>query len=74
MENAHDVYVQHAHEARDCIFGTHRETNGDVGKTAGDGNRRCDRLELRVLQIGAQGAEGGDHENEQPVVCRKMKI
>ena len=74
MENTYDMYVQHAHEARNCIFGAHRESDGNVGKTAGNGNGRRDCLELRVLEVGAQGAEGGNHKDEQPVVCRKMKI
>ena len=74
VENADDVHVQKTHEARNGVFGVHRESDRDVGKTAGDGDGRCDRLELRVLQVGAQGSEGGDHKDEQPVVCRKMKI
>jgi len=74
VENAYDVYVQHAHKARNSILGAHRESNGDVGKTAGDGDGRRDRFELWVFQVGAQGAEGGDHKDEQPVVCRKMEI
>lgn len=74
MENAYNVYVQHAHETRNCIFGAHREADGDVGKTAGDGYGCRDGLELWVLQVGAQGTEGGNHKDEQPVVCRKVKI
>ena len=74
MEDAHDVYVQHTHETGNRVFGAHRESNGDVGKTARNGNGGRDRFELRVLQVGAQSPEGGDHKDEQPVVCRKMKI
>ncbi len=74
VEDAYNVYVQHAHEARNCIFGAHWESDSDVGKTARDGDCCCDRFELRVLEVGAQGAEGGNHKDEQPVVCRKMEI
>ena len=69
MEDADDVYVQHAHKARDCVFGAHREANGDVGKAAGDGNGGGDGFELRILQVCAQSPECRDHKDEQPVIA-----
>ena len=74
MKDADDVHVQKTHETRNGVFGVHRESDRDVGKTAGDGNRCRDRLELGILEVGAQSPEGSDHKDEQPVVCRKMKI
>ena len=74
MENTHNVHVQETHKARNGVFGVHRESDRDVGKTAGNGDRCRDRLELRILEVGAQGSKSGDHKDEQPVVGRKMKI
>ena len=74
MQDAHDMHVQQAHESRDGVGGAHGEPDRDVGEPAGDGDGRRDGLELGVLQVGAQGAEGRDHENQEPVVERKVKV
>ena len=74
MQNAHDMHVQQAHESRDGVGGTHGEPDCDVGEPAGDGDGRRDGLELGVLQVGAQRSEGRDHENQEPVVERKVKV
>ena len=66
--------VQQAHESRDGVGGAHGEPDGDVGEPARNGDGRCHGLELGVLQVGAQRTEGRDHEDEQPVVKREVKI
>ena len=72
MQNAHDMHVQKAHESRNSVSGPHRKTDCNVGETAGNRNSRRDGLQLRVFQVGAQGAQSGHHENQEPVVNRKM--
>ncbi len=74
VEQAHDMHVQHAHEPGNGIFGAHRESYGDVGETAGDGDGRRDGFELRIFQVGAQSSEGGHHKDQQPVVYSEMKV
>ena len=74
MEQAHDVHVQHAHESGNGVFGAHRESDGNVGKTAGDGYGRRDGLELRILEVGADCPEGSHHKDQQPVVKPEMKV
>ena len=74
MQDAHDMHVQQAHESRDGVGGAHGEPDRDVGEPAGDGDGRRDGLELGVLQVGAQRSEGRDHENQEPVVERKVKV
>ena len=74
VEQAHDMHVQHAHEPGNGIFGAHRESYGDVGETAGDGDGRRDGFELRIFQVGAQSPEGGHHKDQQPVVYSEMKV
>ena len=74
MQDAHNMHVQQAHESRDGVGGTHGEPDCDVGEPAGDGDGRRDGLELGVLQVGAQRTEGRDHENQEPVVERKVKV
>ena len=64
VEQAYDMHVQHAHEPGNGIFGAHRESHGDVGETAGDGDGRRDGFELRIFQVGAQSSEGGHHKDE----------
>ena len=68
------MHVKEAHKARNGIGGTHREPDGDVGESAGNGDGCRDGLELGVLGVGAEHAECRDHENEQPVVEFKMEI
>lgn len=74
MQDAHNMHVQQAHESRDGVGGTHGEPDRDVGEPAGDGDGRRDGLELGVLQVGAQRSESRDHENQEPVVERKVKV
>lgn len=74
MQDADDVCVKHAHKSRDGIGSPDGESNGDVGKSEGNRNGCCDCLKLRVFQIGAQSSEGRDHEDQEPVVKRKMKV
>ena len=64
VEQMHDMHVQHAHEPGNGVFGAHRESDGDVGETAGDGDGRRDGFELRIFQVGAQSSEGGHHKDE----------
>ncbi len=61
MEYPHDMHVQHAHESGNGVFCTHRESDCDVGESAGDGNGRRDGFELRIFQIGADCPEGSHH-------------
>ena len=64
VEQAHNMYVQHAHEPGNGVFGAHRESDGDIGETAGDRDGRRDGFELRIFQVGAQSSEGGHHKDE----------
>lgn len=74
VQHPDDVGVQHAHESGNGVCCSDGQSYGDVGEAEGDGNGGRDRLQLGVLQVGAEGSQGGDHENQKPVVEGKMEV
>ena len=68
------MHVEQAHESGNGVCRAHREADRDIGEPAGDGDGRRYGLELGVPGVGAEHAEGRDHEYEQPVVERELQI
>lgn len=56
MKQPDDVGKQHAHESRNGVCRSNGETDGDVGKSIGDGDGGSNGLQLRVFQVGAESA------------------